>query len=223
MRWNVKREIFPFVIIALFVILSIYFYPILQERIPSHFNLNGMPDKYSPKSHVVWLNLGLAAFIYLLLTFIPFLDPFWKRIQNKYNVFLMFRDFALLFFLFFYLLELFSAKEGRFARSVYGVGFGLLFIFLGNYLPKLPRNFFFGIRSPWTLASEIVWKKTHILSGWLFVLAGIMIIILSLLKVNLFFSLIVILVPVILYSSIIYPLYLYKKLQKAENNKVPQL
>src|SRR3989337_3440714 len=214
MRWNVKREIFPFVIIALFVILSIYFYPILQERIPSHLNLNGMPDKYSPKSHVVWLNLGLAAFIYLLLTFIPFIDPFWKRIQTKYNVFLMFRDFALLFFLFFYLLELFSAKEGRLERSVYGIGFGLLFIFLGNYLPKLPRNFFFGIRSPWTLSSEIVWKKTHILSGMFFVAGGILIIILTLLGVKLFITMIAVIVPLSLYTAVVYPLMLYKKLQK---------
>ncbi len=223
MKWNLKREIFPFVIIAIYGILTICFYPTLPENVPSHFNKDGLADRYSSKLLIILAYLGLALVLYLILTFIPFIDPFWKKIQKKYNLFLLFRDFILLFFLFFYLLILLSAKEGKLPKNALGVGFGLLFILIGNYLPKLPRNFFFGIRVPWTLASEIVWRKTHILSGWAFVIGGILVTIFSLLKINLALSFLVTLVPLFLFSGFIYPLLLYKRLQKEERIKAPEL
>ena len=223
MKWSLKREIFSFVIIAIYGILSICFYPGLPESVPSHFNKDGLADRYSSKSFAVLAYLGLALFLYLILTFIPFIDPFWKKIQKKYSLFLLLRDFILLFFLFFYLLTLLSAKAGRLPKNVLGVGLGFLFVLVGNYLPKLPRNFFFGIRAPWTLASETVWRKTHVLSGWIFVISGILVIIFSLLKINLALSLLVTLVPLFLFSGYIYPLLLYKKLQKEEKIKAPEL
>ena len=107
-----------------------------------------------------------------------------------------------------------SAKDGIFRSDLFGIGFGLLFILLGNYLPKLPRNFFFGIRSPWTLASEVVWFRTHRISGSLFVAGGILFIILTLLKVNWVISMIVILTPLVLFTAFIYPYLLYRRLQR---------
>jgi uncharacterized membrane protein len=53
---------------------------------------------------------------------------------------------------------------------------GLLFIALGNYLGKFPKNFFVGIRTPWTLASDVVWARTHRLAGWLFMAAGFVVV-----------------------------------------------
>lgn len=223
MKWNLKREILPLIIIAVYGILTICFYPALPENVPSHFNKDGLADRYSSKLLTVLAYLALALVLYPILTFIPFIDPFWKKIQKKYSLFLLLRDFILLFFLYFYLLILLSAKEGKLPRNALGVGFGLLFVLIGNYLPKLPRNFFFGIRVPWTLASEIVWRKTHILSGWVFVIGGILLIIFSLLKINLALSFLVTLVPLFLFSGFIYPLLLYKKLQREEKIKAPEL
>ncbi|MNY48937.1 Immunity protein SdpI [compost metagenome] len=56
------------------------------------------------------------------------------------------------------------------------IGLGLLFVVLGNYLPKVRSNFFIGIRTPWTLSSEEVWYQTHRLGGKLMVAAGILVI-----------------------------------------------
>jgi len=223
MEWKVKREILPFIIIAFFIILSIYFYPALPEKIPSHFDAKGMPDKFSPKFQLMLGEFGSIIGLYLILTFIPLIDPFWKRIQKKYSLFLLFRDFALLFFLFFYILTIIAAKKGVLPPYVMGIAFGLLFILLGNYIPKLPRNFFFGIRSPWTLASDIVWKKTHIIGGWVFVVAGIVVVVLSFLKVHLGIVLLITLAPGLLFVGILYPLFLYRKLQKEEKAREPEL
>jgi len=56
---------------------------------------------------------------------------------------------------------------------VMNLALSLLLIFLGNYMGKLRRNFWAGIRTPWTILNETVWERTHRLGGWLFVLAGL--------------------------------------------------
>jgi uncharacterized membrane protein len=223
MEWKVKREILPLIILVLYIALSIYFYPTLPESVPSHFNGRGTPDSFSPKLQFMLLIFAAILGLYLILTFIPLIDPFWKKIQKKYDIFLMLRDFVLLFLLFIYILSIIAAKKGSLEVYVLGIGFGLLFILLGNYLPKLPRNWFFGIRVPWTLSSEIVWKKTHVLGGWLFVTAGILVVILSLLKIYLGIVLLATLAPVVLISGFLYPFFLYRKLQKEEKAKEPEL
>jgi uncharacterized membrane protein len=52
-------------------------------------------------------------------------------------------------------------------------GVGLLFVMLGNYLSRVQPNWFLGIRTPWTLSSDQVWRKTHRIGGAFFVIGGI--------------------------------------------------
>jgi uncharacterized membrane protein len=56
------------------------------------------------------------------------------------------------------------------------IGLGLLFIILGNYMPKVKTNYFIGIRTPWTLANETVWARTHRFGGKVFFIGGIIMI-----------------------------------------------
>jgi len=53
------------------------------------------------------------------------------------------------------------------------LGVGLLVVFLGNFLTRVEPNWFIGIRTPWTLSSDTVWRKTHRTGGWVFVLGGL--------------------------------------------------
>lgn len=55
------------------------------------------------------------------------------------------------------------------------VAVGLLFIVIGNYMPQVKDNYFIGIRTPWTLASPEVWRKTHRFSGFMWMLGGLLI------------------------------------------------
>jgi len=223
MKWKLKREILPLMAIILVGILSFIFYPTLPETIPSHFNKDGLPDRFAPKSQILLIYVAFIIFLYLLLTFLPMIDPFWKKIQKKYSLFLLFRDFVLLFFLFFYIIILFSAKADKLQTNLFGAGLGFLFVLIGNYLPKLPRNFFFGVRTPWALASEVVWRKTHILSGWAFVLGGILAVVLSLLKIKITLALFAVFFPLLILTGFIYPFYLYRKLQKEGKIENPEL
>jgi uncharacterized membrane protein len=135
----------------------------------------------------------------------------------------VFRDIILLFMVFIFTVTLFSARTGRLNTNLFGIGFGLLFILLGNYMPRLPRNFFFGIRTPWALASEVVWRKTHIVAGWLFVTGGAMIILLSLFGLPTHIVLLAVLFPVVLVSAFLYPYFLYRKLQREGESPTPDL
>jgi uncharacterized membrane protein len=78
MKWNLKRELFPLVLCMIFIILSVYFYSRLPEVIPSHFNSQGNANGYAPKDLFMVGMFGVIVGVYLLLTFIPFIDPLWK-------------------------------------------------------------------------------------------------------------------------------------------------
>jgi uncharacterized membrane protein len=65
---------------------------------------------------------------------------------------------------------------------VINVGGGAMFVLLGNYLGRVESNWFLGIRTPWTLSSETVWRKTHRTAAWLFVAGGIFVILVGLIQ-----------------------------------------
>src|SRR5258708_28004997 len=73
----------------------------------------------------------------------------------------------------------------------------VLFIFIGNYLGKLRRNFWAGIRTPWTLASDVVWERTHRFGGWLFVIGGLLGVIMSFISVLRVWGFIVVVVAIV--------------------------
>jgi uncharacterized membrane protein len=214
MKWNFRRDIFALSLLVVFIIISLYYYAILPQTVPTHFNADGVANNYSSKTNLICIGISIAVSLYILLTFIPMIDPFKKKIGSKYDSFLLLRDIVIAYTIIILVLTYMSAKNGSLRTDIFGIAFGVMFILLGNYLPRLPRNFFFGIRSPWTIASETVWVRTHRISGIWFVIAGILLIILNLLKVKLLISLTVFLTPLFLYTAIIYPYFLYKKLEK---------
>jgi len=213
MKWSLKREIFPFTILLIMACVSIYYYPSLPDKMPIHFDVKGNINGWGEKNIFFLTQFGIMVGLYFLITFIPFIDPFRKKIESKYGLLLLFRDIIIGFFGFIFGISILAAFEGSSRQDLLGVVLGLLLFLIGNYLPKLPRNWFFGIKTPWTLSSDVIWRKTHIVGGWLFAVSGAAIVVLSLLKVPLTVTLFVLL-PAILVSGLLYPLYLFKKLQK---------
>ncbi len=90
---------------------------------------------------------------------------------------------------------------------------GLMFIMLGNLLPKIPSNFFAGIRTPWTLSSEEVWRKTHRCGGICFIAAGILMILVTAIwgnNSNANIIIFTLFIPLVLYP-VLHSFILYKK------------
>jgi len=149
-------------------------WPALPAVVPTHFNAQGQANGYSSKKLLIVLAVGLPAALYLLLYFLPRLDP--KRYLDSANP--NWHKLRLIVQLLLGGVGCFAvfAAGGDTLRGGLKPGMaGLLGVFalLGNYLSTVPPNYFVGVRTPWTLESPVVWAKTHRLAGRLFFVGGL--------------------------------------------------
>ncbi len=148
----------------------------LPDQMASHWNVNDEVDGYMPKVWGVFLMPLVTLGLFLLFLVIPNIDP------NKANI-AEFRESFNLFIVLFVAFMLY-VHSLTLAWSLGYTGFklsnallpamGLLFIFIGFMLRRAKRNFFIGIRTPWTLSSDTVWEKTHQLGAVLFMASGVL-------------------------------------------------
>ncbi|MCX7785183.1 MAG: DUF1648 domain-containing protein [candidate division WOR-3 bacterium] len=169
-----KSEIIVLLIFLLSLAISIYFYPKLPDKIPSHWNIQGEVDGYMSKFEGLFLMPIVLLVMFLLFIIIPKIDPLKSNIEKfrKY-----FDGFIILLFLFMLSLQIFiifwSLGTKIRPQILFPIGLGVLFFYIGFLLENAQRNWFIGIRTPWTLSSDSVWDKTHKLGGKLFKIIGI--------------------------------------------------
>jgi immunity protein, SdpI family len=145
----------------------------LPESVPVHWDVRGEPNGFMSKPWGPFMLPLVMAGVHLVLTVIPSMSPRGYRIERFQRVFEILQA-AVLAFLFFVTVIAVLAGIGApvpMDRAMLA-GVGLLLVVVGNFMGKLTKNFFVGIRTPWTLASDEVWLRTHRLGGKLFVLAG---------------------------------------------------
>ena len=154
--------------------IGVYAWPHLPEQVPSHWNAAGEVDGYSSRAVGAFLFPVLMAGLGLLLWFLPKIDPLRKNIDTfraEYDVFIAVFE---LFFLMMYVVTIAVALGYEVSMNVaISFGTGALFIAVGWMIGRAKRNFFIGIRTPWTLMNDEVWKKTHALGSKLFIAAGV--------------------------------------------------
>ncbi|MGG4000588.1 SdpI family protein [Anoxybacillus kestanbolensis] len=157
-------------------VLSLLAIPYLPNEVAIHWNVAGEPDGFMSKWWGALLFPILLTGIVALIVFLPKVDP---RKENYEEFEKVYRIFLHVFVLF-----LFSIHVVTLAYNigipvqvdvVVPIGVGMLFIVLGNYMPKIKPNYFIGIRTPWTLENEVVWQKTHRVGGKVFVIMGVLI------------------------------------------------
>lgn len=207
--------ILALLIIVAQILTSAGTYPFLPPMVPSHFDAAGNVNGYMPKLVNAILLPGISIVLFFILRFVTQIGPnLGYRNQRRANtqVVSLIMVGILLFNLVIQLLTTAYALGAKVDISlVVTLAVSALFVFLGNYLGKLRRNFWAGIRTPWTLASDIVWERTHRLGGWLFVLVGFTGLITSffppLRLIGLFVPLIVVVIILVVYSYIAYQRY----------------
>jgi len=161
-------------IVLVSFIIAIYFYPSMPERMASHWNAKGEVDGSLPKFWGLFLMPIVSLGMFLLFIFIPKIDPLKKNIEKFRKQFDMFIVMIILFLLYIYILTLFWNLDYRFDMTIMIVpAMGILFFYIGFLVEKAKRNWFVGIRTPWTLSNDVVWEKTHKLGGKLFKAAGV--------------------------------------------------
>jgi uncharacterized membrane protein len=146
------------------------------------------------------------------LLVIPKIDPLKANIQKFKNYYYGFIIAFLAYFLYIYALTLVWNLGWKFNFSLTVIpAIGLLMIIVGVLISKAKRNFFIGIRTPWTLSSDEVWDRTHRLGGRLFKIAGIIIILLSFVPEIAFYVLLGLVFGIVIWL-VVYSYALYKKL-----------
>lgn len=161
-------------IIVVSFILAIFLYPRMPEQMASHWNVNGDVDDYMTKFWGLFLMPIISLVSFILFLVIPTLDPLKKNIDKFRKYYDNFIVLFLAFMLYIYLLTIFFNLGFRFSMiEMMLPAFAVLFVYVGVLLENAKKNWFIGIRTPWTLSNDKVWDKTHKLSGKLFKLAGL--------------------------------------------------
>lgn len=142
--------------------------------VPVHWNILGEPDRYGGKAEALLPLPVIGAFILLLMWGLPKLEPLRENIEASAKLWQTVMIGVLM---------ILALLHGALILSVFGAqipildyatpALGLFFAALGNYLGKSRRNWFVGVRTPWTLSSDDVWEKTHRFAGRAFVAIGL--------------------------------------------------
>ena len=156
------------------LVLVAAFYSRLPDQVPMHWGFDGEINRYGSKNEL-WLMAALGPLFALLFQFLPRLDPkkrSYERFQKYYEAFAVVMTAFVAVIMGIALVESFRPGTLSVGRAV-SILLGLLFLFMGNMMGKIKPNYFFGVRTPWTLADPDVWNRTHRLAGRLFCLAGL--------------------------------------------------
>jgi uncharacterized membrane protein len=146
--------------------------------LPTHWGLDGRPDAFSDKWTAVLMPVAIVAGVSLLLYFLPAMEPRRRGLERSQGLYLAAWTGLLLIGCVIQLSVASAAfKWPVHATSFILAGVGAMFVLIGNQLGKSRSMYMIGIRTPWTLASEEVWIKTHRLAGKLMVAGGLVLLI----------------------------------------------
>lgn len=165
--------------IAVAVIAGLLLWNQLPEQMASHWNTNDQVDGYMTKFWGVSLMPLIILGMLALFIVVPGIDPLKANIAQFRGAFNLFIVLISAFMLYMHGLTLaWGLGYQDFKMSAAMLPFlGVVFIFIGYMLRQAKRNFFIGIRTPWTLSSDVVWDKTHQLGSILFMASGVLAII----------------------------------------------
>jgi uncharacterized membrane protein len=166
------------ILLGLDTLLGLLILPWMPDTVPVHWNARGEPDNFGPG----WINALLAPIvgwaIWGLMKVVPRLDPRRRNYRLFGGAYRTIRDAFVVMIIGLHLVVLAKTFEAHLPVAV-DIGLfvtllvGGLFVVTGNVLSQVRPNYFVGIRTPWTLDNEAVWRKTHRLGGALFVIAGL--------------------------------------------------
>ena len=210
-----STQIFIACVIGGQLLIALVSYPFLPEIVPTHWNAAGQVNSYGPK----WLDTFLLPLIslgaYILIRVLLSISPKIGANGQRTNIDIVDRILACVFLVLLIVQLTILAAISHLPVDisfVISLVLSAMFLYIGNYLGKLRRNFWAGIRTPWTLVSDTVWERTHRFAGWLFVGSGAIGIVLSFIPSIRLWGI----VGLLLLSSVLACVYSYVVYQRLE-------
>ncbi|BDG58966.1 SdpI family protein [Caldinitratiruptor microaerophilus] len=176
-RYDVREQLrgdwLLLLLLAVGLVVGMVVAPNLSGPVPIHWNARGEPDGFLAPPWGAVIHPLVGAAVYLGLLVLPLIDPSRANYPLFAGTVRAIRWVLVLTALGLHAVGLLVALGHRLdsGRAVIGA-VGLLFLILGNVLGRVRHNWFIGIRTPWTLASEAVWQRTHRLAAPIWVLGG---------------------------------------------------
>lgn len=206
---NLKRTTLLTTIVCLIpIVLGIVLYSKLPDTMPIHWDAEGNPNGWASKLFAIFVLPGILVLINLLFPILLKTDPKYKNIDDKVKNLLHWIIPIVSVFANGITFSFALGAAIDFKRIV-PMFLGLIFIIIGNYMPKTSQSYTVGIKLPWTLNNEENWNRTHRMAGFLWVIGGIFVIITGALGLNVIFTTAFIIVMTIL--PMIYSFILYTK------------
>lgn len=176
------RRWFGGAIVGAMLLFTLAIWSLLPERIPTHWNLRGEVDGWSPRWPGALLIPGLSLGLWLLLPVLRKVDPRRAHYERFEETFFLLVNVIVLYMAVLHVLAMGAALgwDVDMSRAMMAM-LGVTFMAIGNFLPRVRSNWWMGVRTPWTLDSEKVWRETHRLAGWTFVAGGAVAVIATLL------------------------------------------
>ncbi len=172
-----KNMMKTWIVMIVAIIIAAVGILIMPDTIPTHFGPSGEPDAWGSK-YTVLLYPAILLVVSVLAAPMIKLDP---KMENYQRFSKYYYNFFFGFALFFVAIEVSNIAIALGADinvgSVICFAVGVLMFFVGNMMPKIKQNYFFGIKTPWALTDEENWFKTHRLGGKTFAIGGIVIMI----------------------------------------------
>jgi uncharacterized membrane protein len=172
------RKAYPAFLILLALVFSALVYGRLPERVPVHWNWHGEVDRWGGRLEGAFLMPVMALLLWGLMRWLPRIDPRrenYTRFQSTYDFLI---NALVTMLVVFHVLVLGKALGWPLPLNrIMPALVGLLLIAIGNVLPRARSNWWFGVRTPWTLSSERVWARTHRVAGYLMSGAGLALVI----------------------------------------------
>lgn len=213
MQNHKKLILLSFALALLPMIIGALFYNQLPDQLPVHYNVQGIADEYYHKAGALFGIPSAMVGMQLFLIFFTLADP--KNKKNTPQMFLLTIWIVPIMSFFVTGITILYGFNIRLdvAKIITGL-VGVMFILIGNYMPKCKQSYTIGIKTPWTLSDQDIWFKTHRLAGFLWLICGILVLILN------FVGLSVMLFGIFLITALVPPIYsyiLYRKKEKEEN------
>jgi uncharacterized membrane protein len=195
-----------------------WLYPDLPDRIPTHWNINGEVDGYGGK----WTLFVFPVMILPMLAlfyFMPALSPKHFEVEAFRPTYLYIMDLVVGLFCFMQAVLLYTVYQAVHGDNSFDIGrafFAGIFLFfalMGNVMGKVRKNFYMGIRVPWTLASDRVWNDTHRLGAWVMVAAGAIGFVMTVLGLPMWASIAILVGSMLI--PLVYSFVHYKALERA--------